>query len=364
MYETLRSAITKGKKKLAVKKFNRLSFAENMIRMSCIFLSAIVFCSFFKSMNVPDGYASPVFNLAVLLISRFTDGYFYGVFAAFFSVFFVNYFFTFPYMAMNFTDPGHLFTFIVLMIVSLTTSTLTSQAKQRDILKMENERERIRSDLLRAISHDIRTPLTSINGAASTLLDSEDISSEESRILLRDIKQQSQWLIRMVENLLSITKLDNGNILAAEEWAVDEVIAGAVEKIHKNYPDFPIEVEVPFEPLFVLMDPILIEQVLLNLTENAIIHAENVTTVRIIVEKQGDFAVFHVKDDGNGFSEQVLEKIKQGNIQTKMSADREGKRNMGLGIRVCSAVVRAHGGKLYAQNHEDGAEVTFTLPLS
>lgn len=363
MSENINSVLNKTLGKLTLNRFNKLRFAENLLRATGIFMSAIVICSIFKNMDGIEGYASPVFVLAVLLISRFTDGFVYGVIAAFAGVICVNFLFTYPYMAVNFTISGYPLTFLVLLIVSLITSTLTSQAKQRDYLKLENEKERIRSDLLRALSHDIRTPLTSISGAASTLLDSPDISPEESRYLLNDIKQESKWLIRMVENLLSITKLDNGSILETEQWSVDEVIAEAVAKIQKNYPRFPVEVSVPQIPLFVNMDPLLIEQVILNLTENSILHGKNVTTVWITVEKQEDSALFCIRDDGGGFPQEVLKEIQKGTIRTKISEDGEGKRNMGLGIRVCSAVIRAHGGKLSAQNGQDGAVVCFTLPL-
>ena len=363
MSEKAHALFNKALGKLTPNRFNRLRFTENLFRATGIFMSAIVICSIFKGMDGIEGYASPVFVLAVLLISRFTDGYVYGVIAAFAGVICVNFLFTYPYMAVNFTISGYPLTFLVLLIVSLITSTLTSQAKQRDYLKLENEKERIRSDLLRALSHDIRTPLTSISGAASTLLDSSDISPEETRYRLKDIKQEAMWLIRMVENLLSITKLDNGSILETEQWAVDEVIAEAVEKIQKNYPGFPIEVSVPQMPLFVPMDPLLIEQVILNLCENSILHGRNVTTVWITVEKKEDSAVFCIRDDGGGFPQEVLEDIQEGKIRTKISEDGEGKRNMGLGIRVCSAVIRAHGGKLSAQNRPGGAVVYFSLPL-
>ena len=111
------------------------------------------------------------------------------------------------------------------------------------------------------------------------------------------------------------------------------------------------------------MDPLLIEQVLLNLTENSIIHAKNATMVWITVEKRTNCAAFRVTDDGDGFPPEVLDEIQQDNIRTKISEDGEGKRNMGLGIRVCSAVIRAHGGKLSAKNGNKSAEVTFTLPI-
>ena len=179
--------------------------------------------------------------------------------------------------------------------------------------------------------------------------------------------------LRFAENLVRATgifmcaivicSLDNGSILATEQWAVDEVIAEAVGKIQRNYPGVPIEVSVPEVPLFVSMDPLLIEQVILNLSENSILHAKNVTTVWITVEKREDCAAFYIRDDGGGFPQEVLDEIQRGTIRTKISEDGEGKRNMGLGIRVCSAVIRAHGGKLSAQNGQGGALVYFTLPL-
>ena len=103
---------------------------------------------------------------------------------------------------------------MVLLAVSLVTSTLTSRAKQRDQLKSENEREKIRTDLLRSISHDIRTPLTSIIGTTQTLLQMPQIDEQESRVMLSDVNKEAQWLLRMTEKLLSVTKIeDNSNLV-------------------------------------------------------------------------------------------------------------------------------------------------------
>ena len=135
----LYAALKENGKKISLRKFNKLRFAENMLRAAGIFACAIIICSVFKGMDGTEGYASPVFVLAVLLISRFTDGYAYGVAAAFAGVVCVNFLFTYPYMAVNFTISGYPLTFLALLIISLITSTLTSQAKQRDILKLENE---------------------------------------------------------------------------------------------------------------------------------------------------------------------------------------------------------------------------------
>ena len=291
-----------------------ISRSEKISRNTAVFLGifagAVALCSFFRRADGIEGYASPVFVLAVLLISRFTDGYVYGLIAAVLGVVCVNYFFTYPYMAVNFSISGYPLTFFSLLVVSIITSTLTSQVKQRDFLKMENEREKIRTDLLRSVSHDIRTPLTSIIGSASTLLEDPTIESQEEKLLLQDIRDESQWLLRMVENLLSVTKIEGSYISKKELWAVEEIMGEVAGKIRKTYPAAPIEVHVPESPLFVPMDPILIEQVLFNLAENSILHGHDISLLQMDVCEKDKNALFTISDDGGGFSDEALEKLK------------------------------------------------------
>ena len=121
-----------------------------------------------------DGVASMVFVLAVFLISMYTDGYVWGVAASLLGVLAVNFAFRSPYFAFNFTLPENLFSGVVMLIVSIMTSTLTTRIKKQEQLRMESETEKMRATLLRAVSHDLRTPLTSIYGACSTVIENYD----------------------------------------------------------------------------------------------------------------------------------------------------------------------------------------------
>lgn len=336
---------------------------RNCLIFLSVFAGAVGIGSFYRTAKGSEAYASPIFVLAVLLISRFTDGYIYGLTASVLGVICVNFFFTYPYLAVNFSLAGYPLTFLTLLIVSLITGTLTSRAKQRDLLKLENEREKIRTDLLRSISHDLRTPLTSIIGSTTVVLEDNHLSQEESRELLSDVKEEAQWLLRMVENLLMVTRIDPSQEILKESWAVEEVIGETITKLQKLYPQISIEISIPETPLFVPMDPLLIEQVLFNLCENAIIHGKTVKTVNLHVIEQDGNALFSVQDDGHGFSEELLQAFQNGQIHAEAASDRYGKRNMGLGLRVCSAIVKAHNGTLSMDNSAKGAVVSFTLPI-
>lgn len=169
-------------------------------------LCAAELCILLQMADTSDGFASPVFVLAVLLISRLTTGYLYGLIAAVSGVVCVNFIFTYPYWAVNFTIAGYPLTFFTFLMVSVITCTLTTQARQQERLRSENEKEKMRANLLRSVSHDIRTPLTSIVGSTSAVLENPGLSIEERQELLEDARDEAQWLIRVVENLLSITR--------------------------------------------------------------------------------------------------------------------------------------------------------------
>ena len=326
---------------------------------------ATVVCTPLRLAGTTTGFAFPVFVLAVLLISRLTAGYFYGIVAAVLGVVCVNFAFTYPFLAFNFTIDGYPLTFLTLLTVSIFTSALTTKMKKWEAVRADAEKERMRSNLLRSISHDIRTPLTSIIGSTSAVLDNPDLSQEDRRSLLEDVKQEAQWLIRTVENLLSITRIGSDRTeLNKQLEPVEEVLAEAVQKARKRLPDIKFSVEVPAELLMVPMDPILIEQVLSNLIENAVIHGQTTTAIHLRAEKTEDgFAAFSVRDNGQGISPALLPHLFDYSIRHASPPSGDGKRNMGLGLSVCSAVVKAHGGRLTAHNHPDGAEFIFCLPM-
>ena len=155
-----------------------------------------------------DSYAPMLFLFAVALVSRLTRGYFYGVAAAVLSVFAINFAFTVPLMSFNFSLAGYPLTFLVLLATALLISAMTTQLKRQEERNYRARLEEMRANLLRAVSHDLRTPLTSISAAASLLSDeTKDIAPERRRAMLTEISDDAQWLIRMVENLLSITRV-------------------------------------------------------------------------------------------------------------------------------------------------------------
>lgn len=339
---------------------------RDLLVSAAIFLCATGVCYLLHEMaDTTDGFASPVYVLAVLLISRFTNGYLFGLIAAVLGVIGVNYVFTYPYMAFNFTISGYPLTIFTFLVVSLVTSALTTNSKEQDRLRMENEKVKMRADLLRSVSHDIRTPLTSIIGATSTVLDNPALSQEEQRALLTDVRDDAQWLIRVVENLLSITRIGNDQAkISKEPEAVEEVLGEAAGKFRKRFPSVSVEVHVPDDVLMVPMDPILIVQVLSNLLENAVFHGETTSRISLSARWDGQWACFSVQDDGRGIPPQKLHGLFDGTLDRTEPAPGDGKRNMGLGLSVCQAIIRAHGGTMEAHNTESGAEFTFRLPLS
>jgi two-component system sensor histidine kinase KdpD len=329
-----------------------------------ILVCAVELCFFLSIAGSSDGFASPVFVLAVLLISRLTSGYLFGLIAVIFGVVCVNFVFTYPYWAFNVTIAGYPLTFLTFFMVSVITCTLTTQSKQRAELRAENEREKMRANLLRSVSHDIRTPLTSIIGSTSAVLDNPGLSPQEQRELLEGVRSEAQWLIRVVENLLSITRIgtDQAQITKQME-AAEEIMGEVAQKFRRRFPDIAITVSAPEELLLVPMDPILIRQVLSNLLENAAIHGETTTQVYLELRREGDFACFSVRDNGCGISEKELPTLFDGALKHNRSSTGDEKRNMGLGLSVCLAIVRAHGGAMEAHNLDTGAEFLFRLPL-
>ena len=169
----------------------------------------------------------------------------------------------------------------------------------------------------------------------------------------------------MVENLLSITRIGNDQAkISKEPEAVEEVLGEAAGKFRKRFPSVSVEVHVPDDVLMVPMDPILIVQVLSNLLENAVFHGETTSRISLSARRDGQWACFSVQDDGRGIPPQKLHGLFDGTLDRTEPAPGDGKRNMGLGLSVCQAIVRAHGGTMEAHNTESGAEFTFRLPLS
>ena len=333
-----------------------------------IFFSAIICCVIINqatSESTNSGHVPLIFVLAVALISRMTDGYFFGVLGSLVSVFFVNYFFTYPYWAFNFSISGYPLTFFFMLAVSLIISAATTQIKQQEALRAKAEQETLRANLLRAVSHDIRTPLTSIIGASSTLIEhGAQLDPELHQELLRDINEDAQWLVRVVENLLSITRFSGEASITKVPELIEDVFAEIVQKFRKTYPAITVEVTVPDEVFLVPMDAILVEQVLFNLMENSAQHGIRTTSITLSVEHRAQSALVRLRDDGIGISPEKLPTLFDGTHGNLNKIGSDSRRNMGIGLSVCRSIIRAHGGELSANNIENGgAEFIFTLPL-
>lgn len=330
-----------------------------------ILACAMMLCVVLRQVDDRGDFAAMIFVMAVMVISRLTTGYLFGVAASLISVIGVNYAFTYPYLALNFTLAGYPLTFMTMLVVSICTCAMTNQLRGQERLRAESEKEKMRANLLRAVSHDIRTPLTSIIGSTSAVLDNNDTLPEEDRQLLVDARTDAQWLIRVVENMLSVTRMGSERTQIRKELeAAEEILGSAAQIFRKRFPEVDITVEAPEEFLMVPMDPILIEQVLANLLENAVVHGETTTMVSLRVYKEREAAWFSIRDNGLGIPEKKLPDLFNGSFQPSGDSQQDGKRNMGLGLMVCTAIVRAHGGTIKAKNlPEGGAELTFSLPL-
>jgi len=338
---------------------------DTLIAIGILF-SATVVCFLLKTLDNTFAYASMIFILAVFLISKFTHKYIYGIISSFAGVLIVNCVFTYPYFKFNFTLSGYPVFIMCMLVVSIITSMMTTQNKHQEKLHIETEKEKTRSNLLRAVSHDLRTPLTAIDGACSVIIENDDFISSEERIkLLKGIKDDSRWLIRMVENLLSITRIDSDSAeIVKNKEAVEEVIADTVSKFKKQFPKSNIIVSIPQELVIIPMDIILIEQVLMNLLENAVVHSKIATEIHLSVTVKDNFVEFSVFDNGLGISDSILPHIFDGYFNKAYEKNGDTKRSMGIGLSVCNTIIKAHGGVMSAKNLDTGgACFTFNLPI-
>ena len=170
--------------------------------------------------------------------------------------------------------------------------------------------------------------------------------------MLQGMKEDSQWLTRMVENLLSVTRLDGGNVKIIKTPVVlEELIDSVLLKFKKRYPNQAVSVDIPDAFITIPMDALLIEQVLVNLLDNAVEHAEGMTKLKLVVFIINKKAVFEISDNGCGIEPERLKTIFSG---YGGGAPTDTKINSGIGLSVCATIIKAHGGDIRAENLKDG----------
>jgi two-component system, OmpR family, sensor histidine kinase KdpD len=232
--------------------------------------------------------------------------------------------------------------------------------------KLEVESERLRSSLLSSVSHDLRTPLSVISGATSSILESSDgrlSLSEQS--LLQSVREEAERLSRLVENLLDMTRLESSSLnIHREPHVVEELVGSAIVRVESLMKDQSMETNVPPDLPLTKVDSILVEQMLVNLLENAIRHSPATGIISVTAKEIRGMVELSIRDQGQGLhpgeEKQIFEKFFQ-------SANRrpDSRRGVGLGLAICKAVAEIHGGTIVARNHIDGgAEFKVTLPVA
>ena len=369
--------------------WSKLPSIPRNVATTAFMLWLAYFISCFLMQYDAESSSPLVFVLAVMLISMSTNSYFYGVIASLISGYCTNYFFMFPYSAFSLSHAGYPVTMLSMVIISFVVCFLASRVKnmavdavrrehqtkalydlnqklneEKNIIQLEADRETIHSNILRAVSHDLRTPLTSISGAASVLLSSEEMQSEKNISLLNDIRDDANDLITMVENLLSVTRIQDGTMpLKKHEELLEEVAGDAVMTTRRRFPDASIQLALSEDILFLPMDPLLIKQVIVNLLENAVRHSGNTHDITLKLFRLENWAVVEVRDHGHGLSPEVSLAVQTGR-QLPRDLSGDSTRGMGIGLSVCQSIIKAHNGFFAAGNSpEGGAVFRFGLPM-
>ena len=239
-------------------------------------------------------------------------------------------------------------------------------AEEKEKAAVLAKNEQLRANLLRSISHDLRTPLTSISGNADTLLHSYNMLDEQTRKqVFTDIYDDAQWLTGLVENLLSITKITDGSVkLHLSDQVVDDIVSEALRHIDRRSSEHHITVDCGDEPLLVRVDAGLIMQVLINLVNNAVKYTPPGSNIRITAIQQEKVAEICVSDDGPGIPDERKELVFK-MFFTGSNLIGDSRRSLGLGLTLCQAIIHAHHNEMTLKdNLPHGCIFSFTLPLS
>jgi two-component system, OmpR family, sensor histidine kinase KdpD len=232
-------------------------------------------------------------------------------------------------------------------------------SREAEAARISAETERLRNALLTSVSHDLRTPLAAITGAATTLLEARSGLDESTRTeLLEAIRDETGRLNRLVQNLLQMTRLESGELRLQREWhPLEEVIGAALER----FGDQPVTLSVPRDLPLVPVDDVLIEQVIVNLLDNAVKYAGRTSPIRILATATDQAVTVEVADRGPGLPADDERRV----FDKFYRSAGNGAQGTGLGLAICRGIVQAHGGRIWAQNlPEGGVAFLFTLPLT
>ena len=237
--------------------------------------------------------------------------------------------------------------------------------REKEEAKLQAENEKLRANLLRSISHDLRTPLTAISGNASFLIsDSSGLDDQTRKQMYMDIYDDSVWLHNLVENLLAVTKIEEGRMeLKMQPQLVEEIVSEAMQHISRKRSEHTITVTHEDDLLLAKCDARLIVQVIINLVDNAIKHTHTGSRIAIRSRSENGMAVISVADNGKGIADSEKENVFQ-MFYTGSTAVSDSRRSLGLGLSLCKSIVNAHGGEItVSDNDPSGTIFTFTIPI-
>ncbi|MGB4091371.1 MAG: DUF4118 domain-containing protein [Ruminococcus flavefaciens] len=345
--------------------------------ISLIILAAATIAGYlFKLGGLTDSNIIMLYIIAVLVISILTSKIYYCLGSSIVGVLVFNYLFTYPEFSFSAHDAGYPVTFLTMFITALSAGTLANKLKRNTLIAEQNAREKeeaallaqneqLRANMLRTISHDLRTPLTSISGNASTLISGGTALDETARQqIYTDIFSESMWLIEMVENLLYATRIEDGRMqLNISVEILDDIVQEAVRHTERTHPKRNIIVDMYDEIIPVMADANLIVQVIVNLMDNAVKYSDEDSDVTVSVHLENEYAVISVSDHGTGISDEEKEKVFD-MFYTGGSRSSDSRRSLGLGLALCRSIITSHSGSVYvSDNIPNGTIVSFTLPI-
>ncbi|MBI5244432.1 MAG: DUF4118 domain-containing protein [Elusimicrobia bacterium] len=288
-----------------------------------------------------------------------------AVLSSFLGVLCFDFFFVPPRYTLHVESSEYLVTFLVMLAVALTISHLTlrvrTQAEAAKRSEVAAETERLRSSLLSAVSHELKTPLTAILGSADSLMRASAPGGGHWRELLENIREEAERLTRLVHNLVETTRLESGKArLRKEPYPIEDVVGTALERLEKSLAGRPVRTSLPETLPLVPLDPALMELVFVNLVDNAIRHAPGMTPIEISARALDAALEVSVTDRGPGLAPEHI-----GHVFEKFYRADPAGGGAGLGLAICKAVVEAHDGAIAARNRsEGGALFVLTLPRS
>lgn len=340
---------------------------KNFLKMVLILALATAIGYGFMVLHVQETNIVLVYVLAVLFIAWYTNSFLWGITASFIGTTVFNFFFTQPRYTFSVYDSDYFLTFICMIVVAVFSAALTLQTKKYVAQvyqeRKQVEQEQYRANLLRSISHDLRTPLMGIMGTSEMIMDMSE-EQDPRRALAKDIYQDADWLHALVENILGLTRLQDGKVnISRNVEALEEILGNAVLHIEKSHPDYEINIQLPEEYIEVMADARLLSQVFINLLDNAVKHTPPNGEIQVAVNlRQGQQAEILVLDSGEGIAEKDLPHIFD-LFYTSVEKEADAKHGIGLGLAVSKLVVEAHGGTITAENRKDGAGAVFRVIL-